>query len=307
MIYKVPSSPPNDATHENDRPEDGKDLHSYGFRPDFRERFKRTFSSFLVRILGLNGCSHFSNVFLQMIDPVADVIWKKSNRKLSFRTGHGRLLWRVKTFYTEEPMMIRWLESFNENDVFLDIGANVGTYTIPGAIEAKMTYACELDPMNVSLLKENIFLNDLHSKVVILPFAAGRTTEVIDVFYRDFSRGDALQSIGRESPFNTVTGEGKHVSKQFAFPLNQIFEQFKLEHPTRVKIDVDGNEAFLFEGGFDVISKAHEIYFEDSGLQECKPIIERILNAGFEISEQEVPVDDDLGLNILFRRSEHSK
>lgn len=297
-----------ETNNSSNRPTSGSSFGKYGFSPNFYENFLRSISKLLIRILALNGKNRFSNVFIQMLDPICSIQWQSDlvNQKIFFRTGHGRLFWRVKTFFTEEPMMINWLKTFNSNDIFLDIGANVGTYTIPGALQSKLTYACELDPINIGILKENIFLNSLTNKVVIFPFPAADSHLLANIFYRDFSKGDALQSIGHESPLNTVEGAGKHSAIQLAFPLDYVFEKFNLAYPTKVKIDVDGNERTVFGGASNVIFSANEIYFEDSGLKDCEEIIQTILNQQYEIVSRETPANAKLGANLIFRKSKPS-
>ncbi|MDB4214583.1 FkbM family methyltransferase [Burkholderiaceae bacterium] len=281
------------------RPITAEAAQKHGFVPGYTEKIYRLLSKCLIKLIRLNGRTRFSNIFIQMLNPVCEIKWDKS-KLLKYRTGHGRLFWRVSTFFAEEPMMIDWLRTFRSDDVFLDIGANVGIYTVPGAYKAKLTYACELDPVNIGILKENIHLNELHAKVIILPFAAGGESRVSKIYYRDFSRGDALQSMDRETVLNTIEGPGKHTSMQLAFPLDKIFKDFALTLPTRVKIDVDGNEKAVFKGASETIFSAQEIYFEDSGLKDCGEIIEQILANGFEISNRETPIRSFGGCNILF-------
>jgi len=274
----------------------------HGFNPGFSERILRTIFKLIIKILRLNGPSKFSNLFIQLLDPICSTIWKPTKQKIFFRTGHGRLLWRVNTLYSEEPLMIDWLTSFNSRDIFLDIGANVGTYTIPAAIQSKIVYACELDPINIGILKENIHLNSLHQKVLIIPFGGASTTEVVNVHYRDISKGDALQSIGRDSLFDTIPTKEKHIMDQLVFPLDLVFQMFNLEQPNKIKIDVDGNEKTLFDGAKNIILRADEIYFENENTEGSSYVIEQIKAAGFRIVKSEHFKNVGEGSNLVFRR-----
>jgi len=292
-----------DSLTEN-RPIKAEEHLKHGYVPDFIERTYRIFARFMIFLLRLKGESRYSNIFIQLLNPVFKVKWDMS-KSLWFRTGHGRLLWRARTFFSEEPMMIDWIKKFTQNDVFLDIGANVGMYTIPGAYMAGIAYACELDPINIGILKENIHLNGLHNKIIILPFAAGESSKIVRVYYRDFSKGDALQSIERETVLNTFEGEGKHISLQLSFSIDKIFQDFELQQPTRIKIDVDGNEMVVFRGGAKTIFSADEIYFEDSGLRDCGQIIEEILGNGYKVLNTEIPAGSKGGRNIIFKKDKH--
>ena len=281
------------------RPITGKKYEKYGYKPNISEMLLRKIFKFIIKIFFLNGDSKLSNIFLQLINPKTRYYFQKKN--IFFRTGHGRLFWRAKTLHSEEPMMFNWIKKMNKNDIFLDIGANVGTYTIPSALNCKHVYACELDPLNIGTLKENMFLNKLTRKITILPFPATSKNKIVNIFYRDNSMGDALQSINRSTPLNIVNTKNNHILYQLGFSLNYIYKEFNLPYPTKVKIDVDGNEKEVFKGADKVIFKAKEIYFEDSGLKDCEKIIKLFKKNKFEIVSREKPLKSKLGENILFK------
>jgi len=64
----------------------------------------------VFKIFFINGDNKVSNIFIQALNPKTLIIFK--NKKLMFKTGNGRLLWRAKSFHTEEKMMVKWLETF---------------------------------------------------------------------------------------------------------------------------------------------------------------------------------------------------
>lgn len=277
--------------------------HVFGYKPEFGAVMMRRLCVFIAKALGLNGKSKFSNEFIQQLDPQYEVTWRTKDGvfPLRFRTGHGRLLWRAKTLLTEEPLMMEWLSEFKPSDVFLDIGANVGTYTIPAACVAGKVYACELDPMNVGILQENLFLNGRTDKVIIFPFPCGDQKTVNKIYYRDFSKGDALQSVGRESPFNTRTGRAYHAS-QLTFPIDAVIKEFGLEWPNKIKIDVDGNERIVIAGAREAIRNATEIYMECADDPDSAWAASELLAAGFrEARRREVAGVAD-AFNVIFRR-----
>ena len=255
-------------------------IESYGFKPSSGRRALRTFCRGLIRALNLNGRSVFSNEFMQLLEPKIDVVF--DNQKLTFRTGNGRLLWRAKSFLTEEPLMITWIKSMQSDDVVLDVGANVGIYTIPIAKKVKTVYACELDPLNIAILKENMFLNGVTENVVVLPFACGDSAKIVNVKFRDSAYGDALQLIEGGDPLNTRLGHQSHSAKVVQFSLDDIFTKLELSRPNKIKIDVDGNELTVLQGLKDLIRGASEIYFEDSFSDSCREVVQFLLSSGFK-------------------------
>lgn len=256
----------------------------YGYKPTFFDKFWVGLSKIFVKTTRLNNNSRLATEICQNISPKFQVNF--GTDKIEFVTGHGRLLWRAKTFHTEEPLMIDWLQGFSKKDTFLDIGANVGTYSIPAAKRASQVIAIELDPNNLFCLHRNVHLNNVHHKVIIVPFAAGTQKSILPIFYRDMSLGDALQSVGKEQSLPTKKPCPFSI-RQLVYPIDDIFSDFQLPQPTKIKIDVDGNEADVIGGSLNVIKGAEEIYFEENGSEADQTFLKIILNLGFKIKHSE--------------------
>ena len=280
-------------------------IESYGFKPSLGRRALRFGCQILIKALNLNGRTKFSNEFMQLLDPKIDVEFE--SQKLIFRTGNGRLLWRAKSLLTEEPLMISWIKSMQLDDVVLDVGANVGMYTVPIAKKVQTVYACELDPLNIAILKENLFFNSVTENVVVLPFACGDSAKIVDVKFRDLAYGDALQLIEGGDPQNTRFGDRTHSAKVIQFSLDDIFAKLDLPQPNKIKIDVDGNELTVLQGMKDLIRSANEVYFEDSLSDSCKAVVQFLFSIGFE-KHQSVEMfsknnsNQIIGENIVFKK-----
>ena len=200
--------------------------------------------------------------------------------------------------------MINWIKKFSPNDIFLDIGANVGSYSIAALSKGSTVYSIEMDLNNSAVLFENVFLNKFYERSVILPFGVGSKDKLEKIFYRDFTVGDCLQSIGREAQIPTLK-RNPFETNQPIFSLDNLFKNFSLKQPNKIKIDVDGNERFVFDGGKNVIMNADEIYYEDIGSEEDKIVIDTILKNNFYIVS-EIPATNKLEgrnyINILFKK-----
>ena len=276
----------------------------HGFSPSFNIKTLRILAKLFVSFFRLNSNSTLSTEICQLIEPKTLV--KFNGKNLYFRSGHGRLKWRAETLKTEEPLMIEWINTFNSLDVFLDIGANVGTYSIPAALLTKLVIAIELDPANVFCLNSNIHYNKLHDKVIIIPLAAGSSKEIIDIHYRDFSIGDALQSMRTTQVLPTVK-PNPYIMRQMSIPIDDIFKEYNLPQPSKIKIDVDGNELHVFDGAWNIIKNSKEIYLEDNGLTDDIFIIKKLNTLGFNVIK-EIPsvvgtVKFNKGRNVLLQRN----
>jgi len=251
----------------------------YGYQPIIAKQLVRMIARCLIFVFRLNGKSVWSNEVIQCLNPTSDT--SHNDEKLKFRTGNGRLLWRVRTFPYEEPMMMKWIAQMQAEDVVLDIGANCGLYSTAMAKRVSLVYACELDPLNINLIKENAYLNGVHDRVVILPVACGTRDCVVDVHFRDLSAGDALQSMGRPQLLSTRLTKKSHVSPVLSLSLDDLWDRAGFRRPTKIKIDVDGNEKTVFEGAHRLCATAKEIYFEDTDFTECKEVLGHLLALGF--------------------------
>jgi FkbM family methyltransferase len=223
-----------------------------------------------------------------MLDPKLGVEFE--DKIFWFRTGNGRLFWRAKSVLAEEPLMISWVKAMKPNDVVLDIGANVGMYTVLIADKVETVYACELDSLNVSILKENLYLNDLLEKVIIIPVACGSKAKVVDVKFRSLSYGDALQLIagGDETQtFGSHPDTTGYVAPVLQVSLDELFNDAKLMMPNKIKIDVDGNELTVLAGTSNLLTEATEIYFEDGMTPSCDTFMDFLLENGFKETSKE--------------------
>ena len=109
-----------------------------GYNPPISVKTMRMVSRIILKLLRIHGRTRWSNEFIQANNPtitvnVPDFSSITINPTIWFRTGHGRLFWRA----TETPSLDldtnTWIKTFNQNDVFYDVGANIGLYSIMAA------------------------------------------------------------------------------------------------------------------------------------------------------------------------------
>ena len=275
-----------------------------GYQHSFLRKILNILVNFLATIFLLKKNSVYANEFAELINSSLKEKIIFEGKEIFFKTGHNRINNRVNTFFRDEPMIIDWIKTFDEKDVFLDIGANVGSYTVAALSKGSFVYSIELDLNNSAILFENIFINKLNEKSVILPFGVGDNNKVEKVFYRDFTKGDCLQSLRKETEIPTRK-INPFQSYQPIFKLDFLFKELSLTKPNKIKIDVDGNEKLVFEGGKNIILNADEIYYEDIGSKDDKVIIDEILENNFSIFS-EMPATNALqgrnDRNILFKK-----
>src|SRR6516225_6093965 len=75
---------------------------------------------------------------------------------LSFVTPTPLLQARAGSVLSKEPDTIRWIDSFEPNDVFWDIGANVGVFSLYAARRKVRVLAFEPSAGNYMILCRNV-------------------------------------------------------------------------------------------------------------------------------------------------------
>jgi FkbM family methyltransferase len=150
--------------------------------------------------------------------------------------------WRVNTFYTKEPGTLRWLASLRKDDILYDIGANIGLYSLYGALLVKHVYAFEPHVGNASSLLRNIARNKLQDKITVLTVALDNTNGLDNFLYRSVESGSS-DSQARVSKFKPAATELKTICS-----LSTLWMETSLPYPDAVKIDVDGREHYVLNG-----------------------------------------------------------
>lgn len=217
----------------------------------------RMLATVLVRLFRLNGAGYLSTEFIQALAPTATIPTRYG--PLYCRAGHGRLLWRARTFHTEEPETITWLDGLGPDDVLWDVGANVGLYAIYATkFRGCRAIAVEPEGQNYALLVENIALNGVAQRCLPASFALSRAFALGRLRVRYVTKGGAynlfapLDTADQALPgqFDAVkaTTDGGLEQLLVGFSLDDLVERHGLPAPTHLKIDVDGIEPDIIEG-----------------------------------------------------------
>ena len=160
--------------------------------------------------------------------------------------AHSTYLLRDGVWETEETKLIQ--ESLNIGDIFLDIGANIGYYTILGAHLVGRTgkvYAFEPDPSNYDLLHRNIFLNGYQDRVLTIQAALGDRSDIVDLYLSKRNTGDHRIWRPSDEERETIRVPLRRLDS-FVFPDNIHF----------VKMDTQGAELAVM-GGMTKILETH--------------------------------------------------
>lgn len=199
-------------------------------------------------------------------------------------------------FFVLEPGLIRWVSTFGSDDVFLDIGANIGRYSVLAARAARTkTIAVEPFSVNVDALERNIALNGLQDDVTAIRAAIHDVTGDGLLQFSERVAGAADQRF-RAGP---DTDDPAGAEPLAGYRLDDLVAGGRIAFPTHIKIDVDGGEHRLIDGMAETLRDERlrsirlEIQLDETGNPAA---LERIRQAGFDCA-----VDDDRK-NFLCRR-----
>jgi len=173
--------------------------------------------------------------------------------------------YRAETFWTKEPETIEWIKSFNPNDVFFDVGANVGVYSLFSAsLYPEMTiWAFEPMKANYAALIQNIEMNRYHN-IKAFRQAIGNRTGWVDLDRGDGARGES----------------GAQVTDREGRTWIASIDDLRAAHPDHVKIDIDGQELEVVKGMRETLPRIKSILIEVSKASKG-PIMDILTAAGF--------------------------
>jgi FkbM family methyltransferase len=133
------------------------------------------------------------------------------------------------------------LHFLREGDLFLDIGANIGSYTVlASGVRRASTWAFEPDPKTVRYLKRNIAINHLDGLVTIYECALGST------------RGEVQFTVGLDTVNKVVTSGNYNTRIVSQEKLDNIIDT--ISRPMMIKVDVEEYEEETLKGAQNVLA-----------------------------------------------------
>ena len=178
------------------------------------------------------------------------------NNEISFFTPNELIKWRVDTILDKEPETIQWIDEFEDNSIFWDIGSNIGLYSIYAALKKDKIkiYSFEPSTSNLRTLSRNISINNLHKKISIIPFALSNLeNKFLILKEKDFIEGGALNAFGVDYDFSGKKFVFSNSYNTFGTSLDSLANQKILDLPNYIKIDVDGIEDLILDGAKNIL------------------------------------------------------
>lgn len=191
------------------------------------------------------------------------------------RKGLAGITGNIYTGLHEFNEMAFLLHFLRNKNVFFDIGANAGSYTLlaSGVCKAK-TVAIEASARTIIITNKNISLNQLHDKVTLINAAAGAKAG----FLTFSTNEDTTNHVISDNEY-----ENSDVEKVKVIKVDDLTIDNK---PALIKIDVEGFETEVLKGMHETLKQA-----------SLKAIIIELNGSGLRYGFQEADIHQLLTAN----------
>jgi FkbM family methyltransferase len=221
------------------------------------------------------------------------VPWIEGTR-LAVRRGMTGATGNIYAGLHEFADMAFVLHFLRPGDLFADIGANVGSYTVlASGVRGARTAAFEPDPEAAAALRRNVALNHLEGLVAVREMALGAAP------------GEARLTVGLDTT-NRIVAAGAGPARTVR--MDTLDRALDGQAPILAKLDVEGYESEVLRGAAVTLAspKLKAVLTED----RSAPVVEVLRGAGFELhgydafTRRLAPSDSRRSANLLFIRDE---
>jgi FkbM family methyltransferase len=175
-------------------------------------------------------------------------------KTVSYLTPSSFLKWRVDSLFTKEPCTIDWIAQFGAGEVLVDVGANVGMYTVWAAkTRGVRVYAFEPESQNYGLLNRNLMLNGLGESVTAYCLALSDAAGFSELHLASLDPGTSCHQLGAKVDHNHRPVQPKFSQGCVSARLDDLVRDGIVPPPQHIKIDVDGFEPKVIAGAAQVL------------------------------------------------------
>jgi len=189
---------------------------------------------YLTKQFGINF-----NFFPRLNLTLEDCYFKARKKTIDF--------WVLWEDYEQD--IFKEFDKIEQKGTFIDVGANVGRYSVLIAKKGWEVYSFEPLNSNFKQLKEHVKINNVEEKVRAYQIGLGKNKANKKIFYLPYKYGEASIVLNKK---------GSVTEEIFVDKLDNLMKK-KYKKPIILKIDVEGFEYEVLEGAQKFIKKNHPI------------------------------------------------
>lgn len=211
---------------------------------------------------------------------------KHQGVQLTFSCPNSLNRWRATTFSVKEPETLAWIDSLEEGATLWDVGANVGLYSIYAAKRKHCrVYAFEPSVFNLELLARNVWLNGLTDLITLIPLPLTDRLSVSTLNMSSMDWGGALSTFGASYGHDGAPFDKRFEFRTLGISMQDAVSKLGIPHPDYIKMDVDGIEHLILEGGPTVLAKVRQVLVEinDDFSEQAEQAARHLKEAGLTL------------------------
>jgi len=219
--------------------------------------------------------------------------------------------WRYDTLLEKEPETIEWIDTFAPGETLWDIGANVGIYSMYAGVKGIRTIAFEPHFANYQQLCVTIAVNGLQDVVMPLCLALAEKKSVSAIHLASLEIGTSMSNFGEALDFRGNAFKPAFRQGMIGYDLDSFVEDFGVEIPDHIKIDVDGIELAIVTGAQKTLAnpKVQSVSIEliETDIAQVEAVTEIMERAGLHFIHKKQNIafstaDTTDVLNFLYHR-----
>jgi FkbM family methyltransferase len=169
-------------------------------------------------------------------------------------------------------------KSLRPDDIWLDIGANIGAFAIRAAEHVRLVVAVEPEADNLWCLRKNLHLNGSSNVMVEASAITGGHEKIL--------------SLALSNTFSSTHRIG-HIRgrREVLVPAVNIDTIIRGTTANKIKMDCEGSEAEIIENMDlspieEMIFEYHFSFLHDDNWSRFRKIMDRLVSAGFQVKKQ---------------------
>tara|TARA_Y100000816_G_scaffold263862_1_gene222588 strand:- start:118 stop:972 length:855 start_codon:yes stop_codon:yes gene_type:complete len=224
----------------------------------------------------------------------------KKKELFSLRSFGGNTKSRGLNFFTKEPETVEWISNFDPNSLFLDVGANVGIFSLYAGKLGHNVVAVEPESLNFALLNLNISDNLLNDNVIAFPICLNDKNkfDVLQLSELNWGKsGHNFQNQDKIIKKSDLINQGS-----FGATIDSFVKDLNFK-PKYIKIDVDGNELLVLSGMKETLKSqiCHSLLVEiESGTDTEKECINLLNSFNYKVISKKKVYEEGQSINYIF-------